>query len=342
MKILLKALQHLSSRTHVPHNVLLHSKGLSTSLAWTLHPLKSRGLVELKGSDVKPFLQGLMTNDVNVLGTECTSLYTMLLNVQGRVLYDLLAYQKVLEDGNPIVLLEHDRHVTSDLIKLLKRYKIRKQVDIADISNNIKVFAALPPSGAAGDECLSMDYTSLYLTDLDPRIKTFGRRILSASDDNIKQCVHKASELVLSSEDSYHEARYKLGISEGITDLPPGNCFPLESNLVYLNGVCFHKGCYIGQELTARTFHTGVTRKRLMPLEFESVPNGLSSGEDIVNENGKSVGKFRNSFGKYGLGLMRIAELSGTLSVSNQQGQKYSITTNPPPWWPKDDEKGYL
>ena len=337
MKILLKALQHLKSRAHFYHNVTHCKRRLST--CWTLHSLKSRGVVQLRGTDVKPFLQGLITNDITQLGSECSSMYAMLLNVQGRVMYDLLLYQKVLDDGNPCVLLEHDRHVTSDFIKLLKRYKIRKKIDIADISDSLHVFAVLPPSGSSDGTFLSMEQASVYRTDLDPRVSSFGRRILSSNEDDIFKSVHQGSELVVSPEEDYHEARYRQGISEGIVDLPPGNCFPLESNLVYLNGACFQKGCYIGQELTARTFHTGVTRKRLMPLEFDSVPDGLSAGDNIVSQNGKSAGKFRNSAGKYGLGLVRMAEIKGTMSVKNKDDKSYNVQIKSPSWWPVDEQK---
>lgn len=341
MKILLKTLQHISSRLQVAHSVIICRRNISSSGSWTLHALKSRGLIQLSGTDVNPFLQGLVTNDVTVLGPECTSLHAMLLNVQGRVMYDLLLYHKVLED-NLSVIVEHDRRITTDLIKTLKRYRIRKKVNILDISDDLQVFAALPPGDESCESDLSLEHKSLYLSSEDPRINTFGRRIVAPSEDNVMKCVHQGSELIPSTEDEYHERRYMLGLSEGIIDLPPGNCFPLESNLVYLNGVCFHKGCYIGQELTARTFHTGVTRKRLMPLKFESVPTGLSAGDNIVNEKGKSIGKFRNCAVKHGLGLLRVAEIKGTISVTNKDGQIYNVQAMPPEWWPKDEDKGYL
>lgn len=72
------------------------------------------------------------------------------------------------------------------------------------------------------------------------------------------------------------------------------------------------------------------------------MPKGLSSGDNIVNQNGKSVGKFRKSEGRYGLGLLRVAEISGPLTITNTDGQTYNVTSEPPSWWPKNDEKGYL
>ncbi len=70
------------------------------------------------------------------------------------------------------------------------------------------------------------------------------------------------------SPDGYHRHRLALGVAEGTDEVPLGACFPLEYNLDYLNGVSFSKGCYLGQELTARSFHTGVIRKRVMPISL--------------------------------------------------------------------------
>lgn len=68
----------------------------------------------------------------------------------------------------------------------------------------------------------------------------------------------------------------------------------------------------------------------------------MSAGDNIVNEKGKSVGKFRNSAGKHGLGLLRVAEIKGTISVTNKDGQIYNVQAMPPEWWPKEEDKGHL
>merc|ERR1712215_588921 len=91
---------------------------------------------------------------------------------------------------------------------------------------------------------------------------------------------------------SYVYRRCILGISEGVEDMPVGKCIPLEYNLDYLQGVSFHKGCYIGQELTARTHHTGVIRKRILPLTIHQ-EIAKEEGEELVvtNQEGKKVCK---------------------------------------------------
>ncbi|OWF45531.1 putative transferase CAF17 homolog, mitochondrial [Mizuhopecten yessoensis] len=324
--------QCLTSLKTVTVQSLRHFSDDVIGAKWSVHPLRSRGIIRLKGPDTVPFLQGLVTNDVAVVGGKIPSLYTLMLNVQGRVLYDLLMYHSTDVSGNSVLLLESDANVTSELIKLLKRYKIRKKVDIADVSEDHKVFAALCQGD---DQKISLDkhLPGIISATQDPRVNSFGWRIIADSSPSVLKGFGIKEEKC---EEDYHRQRYQSGIGEGVVDLPPGNCFPLESNAVYLNGVCFHKGCYIGQELTARTFHTGVTRKRLMPILFEVEPQNVSAGANIATETGKSAGKVRGHVGKYGLGLLRIAEASKKLSVKTETEDDLVVKSNIPDWWPKE------
>ncbi|XP_069104473.1 putative transferase CAF17 homolog, mitochondrial isoform X2 [Argopecten irradians] len=331
-------MRHLQTLVRVvTRRATIHCRQCTQSISsvgstnWTVHPLASRGVVRLEGTDTIPFLQGLVTNDVAVVGDKNPSLYTMMLNVQGRVLYDLLMYHSADKSGKSALLLECDSSITQELVKLMRRYKIRKKVDIADVSDDHKVFAAL---SQGQEKSLDKDLSGISVVAPDPRLNSFGWRIIGNSSESLLTGLGIKEE---TSEDEYHTQRYQSGIGEGVVDLPPGNCFPLESNAVYLNGVCFHKGCYIGQELTARTFHTGVTRKRLMPLEFEDQPQNLSVGANIATETGKSAGKMRGRVGKYGLGLLRIAEASKNLKVKIETGEELVVKASTPKWWPMDE-----
>lgn len=302
---------------------------------WTVHPLKSRGLLRLKGSDVIPYLQGLITNDVTHLGEQCKAMYAMMLNAQGRVLYDLIIYDtKPVNDTE--LYIECDRCVVTDLIKTMKMYKLRRKVDISDVSQELTVFGVLPPVQNMENFWELGNLANPKISVQDPRVDKFGWRIVDNDENSVISSFKSESDVNLKEEEIYHEERYKWGIAEGIIDLPPGNCFPLESNLVYMNGVCFAKGCYIGQELTARTYHTGATRKRLMPLVFESHPSELKAGDSISTESGKSAGKFRKAVGNYGLGLMRLANIKGQLSAKTENDINYTLTVQTPSWWPDE------
>ncbi|CAH1979930.1 unnamed protein product [Acanthoscelides obtectus] len=128
----------------------------------------------------------------------------------------------------------------------------------------------------------------------------------------------------------YRYHRYNLGIGEGTQDHPPGNSLPLECNCDYLHGISFHKGCYIGQELTARTHHTGVVRKRLMPLCFSKVPSEYPKEDAIIHET-KNLGKLRGIEGDVGLGLLRIEQTSKLEQIPVGDGL---AKVKKPHWWP--------
>ncbi|KAK3105885.1 hypothetical protein FSP39_007893 [Pinctada imbricata] len=321
---------------------VLHRRTYSVCKKWGLHPLKSRGLVRLKGNDVVPFLQGLITNDVTKLGDSCRSLYSMMLNVQGRVLYDMMVYQTPGTDNTPCVLVEVDREVVTEFIKTMKKYKIRKKVDITDVTGELQSYAVTPQDSYDNIPWLPINQESVIAAEADPRLQTFGWRVISPDQSYITSNVDPDVTVSLLDEHEYHIARYKLGIPEGIKDLPPGDCLPLESNLVFHDGVSFTKGCYIGQELTARTHHTGVTRKRLMPIVLDRIPKDVTSGSNIVTSSGRSAGKFRNAADVYGLGLIRLAHLKEKLEIRVNEGDKYCVETAVPSWWPQEAEASRL
>lgn len=127
------------------------------------------------------------------------------------------------------------------------------------------------------------------------------------------------------------------GIPEGVCDLPPGMALPLESNLVFMNGVSFTKGCYIGQELTARTHHTGVIRKRLFPVKLEGAlpASAISPGTLVtVTATGQAAGKFRAGQGRVGLALLRSETIKGPLHIKTSESQMVAVTAVVPDWWP--------
>lgn len=130
------------------------------------------------------------------------------------------------------------------------------------------------------------------------------------------------------------------GVAEGSKELPYGECFPLESNLDYLAGVHFYKGCYLGQELTARTYHTGVVRKRIMPVVFNGAGNvKIKEGTVITCGNGgKTVGKLRAHVGDHGIAVMRISEAlaAGDLQIIHD-GNVFKLNVTKPEWWPDPD-----
>ncbi|BFZ10133.1 hypothetical protein BsWGS_13172 [Bradybaena similaris] len=291
--------------------------------------LKSRGVIQLSGKDAPEFLQGLVTNDVRLLTETSPSIqYCMMLNVQGRILYDLFVYNVTKADTDPVTfLLDADASGIDDLIKIFKKYKLRKKVDISDVSDTYRIWSQFDDGeGSAAKDSSAADTADTFKFH-DPRVPTFADRIITAQD-NLE------SPLGKSIEEHYREHRYHWGIPEGVSDLPPGKCLPLESNLDFMNGVNFQKGCYIGQELTARTFHTGVIRKRIVPVILDKLGPVDPDMTVTTHEKSKNAGKFRNSQGQFGICLLRLEHAEEDLEVVSRDGNVISLKAQIPKWWP--------
>jgi len=276
-----------------------------------------RSLIQIEGDGMYDYCQGLMTNDIFRLKTE-KSLFTMILNSKGRVLYDCLVYK--VDDH---ILLECEKDVASDLMKYLKMYLLRRKlnINILDDTSVWALFSSTP---------MDMKFNSVSVFN-DPRLPILGQRIISDKTSGIRK------EIFLDERDNkftYQQWRYTNGVAEG-SELLKGQSFPLEMNCDYLNGISFNKGCYVGQELTARTHHTGVTRKRIMPLIFDDTPTGLELNADIYCESNSGVnkrppGKLRGLCGKFGIALLKIDEC---LKAERLIVGGFTAKTFIPNWW---------
>lgn len=297
-----------------------------------LEPLKTRSILRVQGKEAVPFLQGLITNDMDNFGRGSSSIYTMFLNTSGRVMYDSLIHQ--IQNKRDDFIVECDASVVDQLKKHLNLFRIRKKVEISKPDWNIWVaFTALAdkhPSIAP----INSDHSGILIFK-DARLQNLGFRIIlcnSSAIDHLKNMFPLKINHI--NKVTYEQHRYILGIGEGIKNLPQGKCFPMESNCDYLRGVSFNKGCYIGQELTARTHHTGVVRKRLMPLSFYQhiAAHELLDDSEIKSGDGQVVGKLRGHCMTAGLGLLRVEKVlaSQILIVAD----KYHCNTYKPKWWP--------
>lgn len=283
-----------------------------------LELLSHRSLIKIKGDGVLEYCQGLMTNDIFRLKSE-QSLFTMILNSKGRVLYDCLVYNM---DNNHL-LLECDKEIASDLIKYLKMYMLRRKLEI-NILDNTSVWVLFNSTHMPTE----FNYTNVFN---DPRLPLLGQRIIADKTSDVRNEISSDDNNV---KFTYQQWRYINGVAEG-TELLKGQSFPLEMNCDYLNGVSFNKGCYVGQELTARTYHTGTTRKRIMPLIFDETPTGLDLNADIhcsplTSEKTRAPGKLRGICGKIGIGLLRINEC---IKSENLVIGEFTAKTFIPNWW---------
>lgn len=304
--------------------------------ARVLVPLQSRQLLRVSGKDATEFLQGLITNDMKHFEEGTKSMYAMFLNNKGRVLYDTLIYKWESEDS---FLIECDKDVLASLQKHLKIYKLKRDVQIVDMNRHYNIWGLVSPVLTAIEMKLD-PYSEINIFN-DPRLIELGSRIIAKPNLSAPELIEIiGSDISVSeNEDVYKYLRYKLGVSEGVEDMPPGTCFPLEMNCDYLHGVSFHKGCYIGQELTARIYHTGVVRKRIMPIKFLDEVDGKVTKDSVITDPAKptsNLGKLKSFVCNRGIGLIRIREAleAKKLIISN-----YPVEILKPTWWPVEAPK---
>ncbi|XP_077472215.1 iron-sulfur cluster assembly factor IBA57, mitochondrial [Stigmatopora argus] len=298
--------------------------------------LVHRGLVRVQGAENAAFLQGLVTNDVLQLEDAARrAMYAHMLNIQGRTLFDVIMYSHKEATSGSSILLECDSSMTESLVKHLKVYKLRRKIEISPCPE-LSAWAVLPLQQNSGQRfsrpnLLLPEKVAVWVTD--PRTQDMGWRLVLDRHvdplDVIASCQKGKIE-------EYHTHRYSIGLPEGVKDLPPGVALPLESNLVYMQGISFSKGCYIGQELTARTHHTGVIRKRLMPVRSSGSILSLEEDAALNTQSGKPAGKYRAGLENLGLGLIRLAQAQEVLTVKSANESEVTLEVSVPDWWPEN------
>jgi len=229
--------------------------------------LDDRAVIALSGPDARTLLQGLITNDIDKLKPG-DALYAALLTPQGKILFDFL-----ISEGEGAVLLDCASASAEALTRRLTMYRLRAKVEIG----------IRPQLAVVWGEGLD-----------DPRLSSLGQRTVMA----------RAEVSALPSH-AYIEHRLKLGVPEG-TDFGSDKMFALDAGLEELHGVSFEKGCYVGQELTARMKHRGTARKRLLVIESDSALP--PPGTDVIAA-GQSLGEIVSVYGTRGFALIRLDRL---------------------------------
>lgn len=305
--------------------------------------LNNRALLRLSGKDASMYLQGLVTNDMRHLESGALSMYALFLNSKGRVLFDSIIYKVENEQA---YLIECDAAAASSLYDLLIHYKVRRKINVDSVKEKYTIWSVVDQKQFQKTDT-SFDYKKTLnsllnaipnaIITIDPRLSHLGLRIMIPIELNIRNEIAKAN--INSREDSFYKLmRYRLGVGEGIEELPCEKCFPMEVNGDYMHGISFHKGCYIGQELTARTYHTGAIRKRIMPLVFTEKVEVNEHGIPIYTntESNKSIGKLYGVEKLCGMGLLRIEE---ALKADELKVLNFKCTTHRPFWWPNEAPK---
>ncbi|KAL1993222.1 hypothetical protein VTN49DRAFT_3171 [Thermomyces lanuginosus] len=324
--------------------------------------LTNRALISLAGQDSTSFLQGMVTQNM-IMGKEPirtarrTGSYAAFLNSHGRVLHDVFIYPVTGNNGSgspeePEWLIEVDKAEVKNLLKHLKKHKLRSKFTIRELDESERSIWAswnenAEPRWAAynieSDLPSQLSASSSIVGCMDTRAPGFGARLLTPGTDDLRTHFPDCSLLGGKEVDltTYNLRRILHGVAEGQGEIIRESALPMESNMDAARAIDFRKGCYVGQELTIRTHHTGVVRKRILPVQlYDNESNAGSSSEKPVYDpttnlpippaganisrvsarKGRSAGKFLGGIGNVGLALCRL-EMMTDIKLTGESSQ---------------------
>lgn len=255
--------------------------------------LKRRSVLALSGEDRVAFLQGLVSNDVARAAPAC-AVWAALLTPQGRWLADFF----VFADASRL-LLDVEREAAGEISRRLLRYKLRAKIAIEELS--LSVYAAWKGKPE-----------TLALAAPDPRLPEAGWRILAPGP------LPGTAD-----ETEWDEHRLALGLPDS-GDLEADKTLLLEAGFDELNGISWAKGCYLGQEVTARSKYRGLIKRRLVPVAVEGE---LPPPGSPITQAGDEVGSLRSGHGALALAMLRLTALEGPLACAGAV-----LTPRIPPW----------
>ena len=250
----------------------------------SVYILKDRAILYISGEDAKDFLQNLVSNDINKI-TDTSSCFASLLTPQGKFLYEFIIVKH--KQG---YFIDCEKSQSEDIFKQLNLYKIRSKVEILNLSNEFVV------ATFSYDRYLYIDgakdilgFTLKYREDpiiLDPRNKKLGARLII----NLEKLYLSLKKLDLKDDkiENYYTQSHKLGIVPKDLNKLKNKLFGIECNFEELNGIDFKKGCYVGQENTARIKLKNKLSKRLLPIE---IIDGKLSEDETIYCNNVDIGK---------------------------------------------------
>ncbi len=281
--------------------------------------LEDRGVLSVSGRDRVSFLQGLVSNDTEKAGPG-SAVYAALLTPQGKYLYDFFIVEAGDEAGDAL-LLDCERAGLDGLMKRLSLYKLRADVTLEDRSDEWAVAAVF------GSDALETAIEGIAVF-ADPRLAAAGVRCILPKAE--ARAILEKAGLTPANEADYDQLRLTLGLPDASRDLIAEKSTLLESGFDELNGVDWDKGCYMGQELTARTKYRGLVKKRLMPVVFDGPPPEPGTP---VTQGDREAGEVRSSRitedGGIGLALLRLDALENSADL---RAGGLKVTPSKPDW----------
>ena len=254
--------------------------------------LDDRGFVKINGDEAKSFLQNIVTNDIEKVSDNVT-LFSSIFTPQGKYLYEFLILK--FEDG---YLLECEKKITSEIIKVFNFYKLRAKVNLIDVSPkytsiiiSLEKFKEITKTQHVGVSNLSCEEGSTLSCEnervyIDPRHKGLGAKIITKVENS--ENIIKKLNLKKTDKKNYYEKSFALGIPQLNLTRLKNKIFGIENNLDELGGIDFKKGCYIGQENTSRIKLRNKLRRRILPILKIA---GKISENDVIKYKDQEIGK---------------------------------------------------
>ncbi len=262
--------------------------------------LEDRIIIELIGTNTKDFLQALITNNIDLVSCN-KSIYAALLSPQGKYIFDFFIFESPL---NGLLSIDCERNRYQELLEKLNIYKLRSKIDF-NINKNITIFSIygsdysklildLEMNNIEGDT----KKVNNNIIIIDPRNKNLGLRIYSNTDNSLE----KLDQIPYGTASELDYNRIQLTVPNPAVDLEIEKSFLIENNFELINAIDFNKGCYIGQENTARQKYRGTTKKKLVPVKI--IGQNISNGTKIFHDK-KIIGTMRSSCKDIGLVTIR-------------------------------------
>jgi folate-binding protein YgfZ len=282
--------------------------------------LDDRGILAVGGPDRRAFLQGLTSNDVDKV-SPARACYSALLTAQGKYLHDFL-----IIEHDEALLLDGERARLADLKRRLSIYRLRAKV-MLDEEADLAVAAVVGKDALAVFDLPSEPGAARRFAGghvfVDPRLAALGVRCILPRGSGRSALI--AAGLGEAPFEAFDRLRLSLGVADGSRDLVLEKSILMEAGFDELNGVDWNKGCYVGQELTARTKYRGLVKRRLMPVTISGPlpPPGTS-----ICAHGHEVGEMRSSHDGRGLAFLRL----DALDAGELTADAAVITPQRPDW----------
>jgi folate-binding protein YgfZ len=273
--------------------------------------LETRGLIQFSGADTLPFLQGLVTNDVLHLSKK-GRVYAALLTPQGKFLHDFFLIHR-----GDYVWIDCEKARQDDLLRRLNMYKLRSKVVIEALPDTMGVYVLWGQGGAVPSASVDCH--------LDPRLSALGYRAVGDLATIDAWCVQQG--FVRSHVSVYDRMRIELGVPDGSRDLIVDKSTILPFGFEQLHGVDFTKGCYVGQEVTARMKHLGHNKKIL--CKIRALNGVLPLPETPIMVGDQTVGTLCSHVGDIGLGLV---SMSGIADANHYTSAAVQLSIIPIDW----------